>query len=219
MGQRERAVQSNHRPTVKFRRMKDRRRDQIMAAAWKVFARRGVASASIADITRAAKISVGTFYLYFPNKEELLGRLLDESTRILRQTLAEAFETAGPPLDRFERAGRAFFRNFCLRRREMLILILRESVGFSPAIENKRKRMFQILIGDVAGAITRVTGAAGRPGRRQSEVVAVSIIGMLERVAYHYYIWQTGTKDLSKVETEALNFIRDGLGSVLPRGE
>lgn len=206
------------RPVVKFRRMKDRRRSLIMEAALKCFAQNSVAAVGIADIAKAAKISVGTFYLYFRKKEDLLLQLLDESARELRQTLAEAFNLEGQPLDRFECAGRAFFRKFCNDQREMLILILRESIGVSSEIEEKRKKIFQLLINDITGAIDQVRGAKGRREKRHAEVVAVSILGMLERVAYHYYIWQTGSKDLRKVEDEALAFIRDGLGSVLNRG-
>ena len=71
----------------------------------------------------------------------------------------------------------------------------------------------------MAGAVERATGAKGRRARRHAEVVAVSLLGMLERMAYHYFIWQTGSPDLRKVEDEALAFIHDGLGSILPRGK
>ena len=124
---------------AKFRRMKDSRRGLIMEAALGSFAGRGFAAVGVADIARAADISTGTFYLYFKNKEELVIQLLDESVRALRQTLAEAIRTEGAPLGRFERAGRTFFREFCNGRREMLILFLRDSVGVSPLVEEKRK--------------------------------------------------------------------------------
>ena len=207
-----------HKPTVKFRRMKDKRRLQIMEAALKTFAGRGMAAAGIAEISRAAHISVGTFYLYFQNKEDLLFQLMDECAMELRQTLATAFNDKAEPMDRFENAGRAFFREFCNKRREMVILLLRESVGVSQRVEDRRKEIFQVLISDVAGAIGRVAGRKGRGAKRRDEVVAVSLFGMLERVAYHYYIWETGFRDLRKVEDEALAFIRDGLGSVMPKG-
>ena len=98
---------------VKFRRMKNDRRRQIMEAAFSGFAKNGMPSVGITEITKKAGISAGTFYLYFTNKEDLLLQLLDESVRLLRETLAEAFNTEGPPLTRFESAGRAFFQRFC----------------------------------------------------------------------------------------------------------
>jgi AcrR family transcriptional regulator len=201
---------------MKFRRMKDQRRGQIMAAACRLYAERGMAAVPIADIAKEAGLSVGAFYLYFQNKEDLLGQLLTESGDALRRTLGAAFVQAeGAPLDRFARAGLAFFEDFCIRRRGLLIVILRESVGVNQEMEERRKAIFQALIADVVGAIVSVTGDRGRVGRRRAQVVAVSLLGMLERVAYHYYIWNSGSKDRRKVAAETVAFIRAGLGSVL----
>jgi AcrR family transcriptional regulator len=195
--------------------MKDRRRGEIMAAAQRLFAEKGIAAVGVAAIARAAKISVGTFYLHFPNKEDLLRQLLVESTAEVRRLLGGAFLAPGEPVARFERSGRVFFREICDKRRDLLIVMLRESVGFSPEIEDLRKRFFQQLTDDVAGAIRSVSGRNGRAAKRRAEIAAVCIFGMLERVAYHYFIWETGSRDRRKVEQEALAFVRDGLGSVL----
>lgn len=200
---------------MKFRRLKDQRRGQLMASALGLFAARGFSTVAIADITRAAGLSVGAFYLYFPNKEELLRQLVAEAGLALRHTLGEAFQREGPPLDRFERAGRAFFNRFCRRHHELVVLILREAVGVNAAIEEQRKAIFQGLIDDIVGAIFSVTGRRDRATARRAQVVAVSLLGMLERVAYHYYIWETGSKDRRKVAEEAVAFIRAGLSSVL----
>jgi AcrR family transcriptional regulator len=57
-----------------FRYPEDRRRD-LMDAAAKVFAQKGLAQTTVADITSAAGVGKGTFYLSFDSKEELLGAL------------------------------------------------------------------------------------------------------------------------------------------------
>lgn len=44
-------------------------RDAILRAAEEVIGARGFAAASIADITRAAGIAQGMFYIYFDGKE------------------------------------------------------------------------------------------------------------------------------------------------------
>jgi TetR/AcrR family transcriptional regulator, repressor for uid operon len=48
------------------------RRRQIVAAAMECFARKGFARATIADICRAAGVSPGHLYHYFPSKEALI---------------------------------------------------------------------------------------------------------------------------------------------------
>ena len=56
------------------RRPEDRRAE-ILDAAVKVFVEKGFQDATVADITAAAGVAKGTFYLYFDSKEHLLGAL------------------------------------------------------------------------------------------------------------------------------------------------
>ncbi|MCP3940073.1 MAG: TetR/AcrR family transcriptional regulator [Desulfobacteraceae bacterium] len=52
-------------------REKEKRKDDIIAAAGKVFSAKGFNSATMEEIASAAELSPGTLYLYFKNKEEL----------------------------------------------------------------------------------------------------------------------------------------------------
>ncbi len=62
------------------KRERERRRQQIMLAAKRVFSSKGFNRATMEDIAREAELSPGTLYLYFKNKEELYASL---SLRIL----------------------------------------------------------------------------------------------------------------------------------------
>ncbi len=55
------------------------KRRRILEAAVRTFGRRGFHEARIAEIAAAAKVAEGTVYLYFRNKEDLLGVVFDES--------------------------------------------------------------------------------------------------------------------------------------------
>ena len=55
------------------------KRRRILQAAVRTFGRRGFHEARIAEIAAAAKVAEGTVYLYFRNKEDLLGVVFDES--------------------------------------------------------------------------------------------------------------------------------------------
>ena len=48
------------------------RRDQILAASWRCFSRRGLHSTSMEDIVREANLSFGAVYLYYKSKDELI---------------------------------------------------------------------------------------------------------------------------------------------------
>ena len=56
-------------------REKERRRQQIMVAAKRVFIEKGFVGATMEDIAREAELSAGTLYLYFKNKNELYASL------------------------------------------------------------------------------------------------------------------------------------------------
>jgi AcrR family transcriptional regulator len=62
-------------------RERERRRQQIMVAAKRVFSDKGFSKATMEDIAKEAELSPGTLYLYFKNKDELYASL---SLRILQ---------------------------------------------------------------------------------------------------------------------------------------
>jgi AcrR family transcriptional regulator len=65
-------------------RERERRRQQIIVAAKRVFSEKGFTRATMEDIAHEAELSPGTLYLYFKNKDELYASL---SLRILHYLL------------------------------------------------------------------------------------------------------------------------------------
>jgi AcrR family transcriptional regulator len=53
----------------------EQRRDELMNAAQSLFLHHGVANTVIEQITTRARVAKGTFYLYFPSKENILDAL------------------------------------------------------------------------------------------------------------------------------------------------
>ena len=62
-------------------RERERRRQQIIVAAKRVFSEKGFSKSTMEDIAREAELSPGTLYLYFKNKDDLYASL---SLRILQ---------------------------------------------------------------------------------------------------------------------------------------
>jgi AcrR family transcriptional regulator len=75
------------------------RRDQILAASWRCFARRGLHSTSMEDIVREAKLSFGAVYLYYKSKDELIQAAFSAAFQAMQAFLAPIFtrEPAYPP--------------------------------------------------------------------------------------------------------------------------
>lgn len=57
------------------------KRSQILDGARRVFLEKGFDGASVADIVKAAKVSKGTVYAYFPSKEKLFETMIFEDRR------------------------------------------------------------------------------------------------------------------------------------------
>src|SRR5262245_58878166 len=90
----------------------ERRREQLLAAAATVFARRGYADADVQEVADACGVSKGTVYTYFPSKEELFLAAVDGVMRRMGEAVRAAFANVSDPLDRLAVAIRAYLTYF-----------------------------------------------------------------------------------------------------------
>ncbi|MEV0387602.1 TetR/AcrR family transcriptional regulator [Nonomuraea sp. NPDC050643] len=74
------------------------RREAILEAAVRVFARKGFAGSRIEDVATEANIAKGTVYLYFDSREELLSAAFEGYAARSAAVLSDL--GAGPPLER-----------------------------------------------------------------------------------------------------------------------
>jgi AcrR family transcriptional regulator len=81
---------------LKQQRSKDRRA-QIIAAATRLFGRKGVAQSSLTDIARLARVPLTSLYDYFKDKQDLLAAVPEENYRALYAQLSD--ESAGGESD------------------------------------------------------------------------------------------------------------------------
>lgn len=77
------------------------RRDQILAATWRCFFRKGIHATSMEEILREADLSAGAVYLYFKGKDELILTAISTYMAVLRGLLLPILtkEEAPPPLE------------------------------------------------------------------------------------------------------------------------
>jgi AcrR family transcriptional regulator len=76
------------------------RREEILAAAVQVFARKGFAATRIEDVAAAAGVGKGSVYLYFDSRDALLDAALAALSATSRDVLGHARSGAGTPLER-----------------------------------------------------------------------------------------------------------------------
>lgn len=97
----------------RWQRKPDARPRQILDAAFRVFGDRGLHRATLDDVARAAGITKGTIYLYFPSKAALFAAMLKARVTAL-MPLAEGAggPAAGSTRERMTRFGRLLYRFF-----------------------------------------------------------------------------------------------------------
>ena len=76
------------------------RRDQILAATWRCFFRKGIHATSMEEIIREANLSAGAVYLYYKGKDELIFAAISTYMAELRGLLMPILmkEKALPPV-------------------------------------------------------------------------------------------------------------------------
>ncbi len=79
-----------------------RKKDHIAKVSTQLFAERGYSSTTIEMIARESGYAVGTIYLYYDSKEEILATILTEFVEQFIDTNAEELENIGDPVERFQ---------------------------------------------------------------------------------------------------------------------
>src|SRR6266850_29743 len=79
------------------------KRESILRAATRVFARNGYFNSKVADIASAAGVADGTVYLYFKSKEEILHSIFDRSVDEAVADARKQMETIEDPREKLRR--------------------------------------------------------------------------------------------------------------------
>ena len=79
------------------------KREAILRAATRVFARNGYFSSKVADIARAADVADGTVYLYFKSKEEILHSIFDQNMAEAMTACHQLVEGLSDPREKLRR--------------------------------------------------------------------------------------------------------------------
>ena len=130
------------------------KRDRILDAATKVFAKHGFFSAQVADVAKRAGVAAGTVYLYFNSKDDLLLSLFD---RTMRDAIADgrsALDALGhtaTPIERLRHIAHVHLARLG-RDRQLATVFqveLRQSTKFMTQLSTSSLRDYLSLLRDV----------------------------------------------------------------------
>jgi AcrR family transcriptional regulator len=86
------------KPSIRGRKQKEQRHQEILEAAFEVFAAHGYEAARIDDVARQAGIAKGTIYLYFRDKEQLFRAMVRSLVQKRFDAIAGSFQGTGEQL-------------------------------------------------------------------------------------------------------------------------
>jgi AcrR family transcriptional regulator len=134
-------------------------RDELLAAALRVFARRGYRQAGVDEIAAAAGYSKGALYWHFSGKEELLLALVEERIDAPMREMVALLESAPPDHDMSVEASREFARQ--VSRQRDAVLLEREYWSLALRDPELRARYAERQT-ELRGALARALEARAR---------------------------------------------------------
>lgn len=135
----------------------DARRDVILAAAARLFARKGISEATMAEIAGEAGLTAGAIYRYFDSKDELLRAVYDDVKTHSRELFSSAAEHASSPLSALQEVGRKVWietddRDDLICEVQMALLAARSPEDFGADLFETRTQIRALLREMVVGA-------------------------------------------------------------------
>jgi AcrR family transcriptional regulator len=153
-------------------RKKRETREALTRAALELFAERGYAETTLAEIAEAAGVSTRTIFAYFPSKEDILFC----ATQELRDALASALADRPAGTDALT-ALRDFILSAAQEKTELDHTLEQQIAADATLASHKRARIAQVQE-DLAGAIADDLGVG--PDDFRPQVAAASLTAAFE---------------------------------------
>jgi TetR/AcrR family fatty acid metabolism transcriptional regulator len=157
------------------------KRERILSAAERIFARHGFFAAKVSDVAKEAGVADGTIYLYFKSKDDLLISLFERRMLELTEVLQGAI-AGKPPREQL----RAFIRTYLQKchdeadATEVLTIELRQSSKFMKEYENPAFADFLRMLG---GIIAQGQSSGDITSAIPAHVAARMIFGLLDELS------------------------------------
>ena len=182
---------------------KEERRSDILAAAKRVFARKGYHATTIADIAKAAKLSYGSIYWYFESKDALFHALMESEAEALRSHVNDALRTTparGAADAPFRAAVRTTFQ-FFESDPALVRLLFRDAYALGDRFEKHLFGIFERFVSDMAAVIDDAQGR-GLVVEAPARMVASAVAALVGQIAHRRLVTDDGLS-----ASEAADFV------------
>lgn len=191
-------------------REKEQRRQAILSAAEKRFAREGYHATLLDAIAEDVEISKGTIYLYFKNKEDLFFSLIDEKITRHFNYMVECIQQTNALEDLVQTLVNEAVKHF-QRNHHLIRLVMSEQVKFeSPVHRNlreqflsKRQRYLEAIEAQLAQYLPPGTALEPRS-------ITLTIIGAIQQLIMEWLLSHRAL-DLAKTKQDVIQIMLQGI--------
>ncbi len=185
-------------------------RERLIRAAAKVFYEKGYYGSTINDITRAAGVGSGTFYLYFDSKLSLYRYLLIEYGERIRANSTTAIQEVKSRRDAEEIGIRSFFE-FVIREPEIFNIIWESLYIDKTLFDDFYHRFAESYV-----ARLQVAQENGEVRDIDPNVLSYMLIGITNFVALNSIVLRQ-EEDIDHLLAEIMKLLEGGM--FLPQGK
>ena len=155
-------------------------RERILEAAVNVFASKGYHDTKVDDIVAESKTSKGSFYFYFPSKQDIFLALVDTFADLLESRLQNRVQTVTSGVARVDLALRVCLETFG-QYRGLAKIALVQATGLGLAFEEKRRAVNDRFIAFIRKNLDEAVTEGGIPAL-DTEVAACAWMGALNEI-------------------------------------
>ena len=184
----------------------DKRREAILAAAARLYAQRGFAGASVADLAKACSTSKSLIYHYFPSKEDILYAAMAAHLDALVAAAEEATRD-GTPEQRLRALTHAFMRLY-VGAEDSHKVLLNELDNLPPARRAEVVAKQRRIIGAVEALVREIRPDAGD----LTLPLTMLFFGMINWT--HTWFRPGGAVDADRLADMAVDLMLGGMGTV-----
>ncbi|GAB4211407.1 MAG: hypothetical protein OHK0013_33120 [Sandaracinaceae bacterium] len=186
------------------------KRERILRAAIKVFARKGFYATRVSEIAKAAGVADGTIYLYFRNKDDVLVSVFESRITRLVEVLREVVSSDQSFEDRFRRLVELQLGLLEGRRElaEVVTVNLRQS---SKLLKQYAAPLFVQYLDVIAGLVAEGQQRGVVRADVNPRVVARSLWGALDGIALTWAVGGGEAGQLSRAAQQVSGVFLAGL--------
>ncbi len=183
-------------------------RTRILEAAVKVFATKGYHDTKVDDIVSESSTSKGSFYFYFPSKQDIFLALSDTFADLLESRITQAMEKEAHGIQQMDAALSASLGLFT-QYRGLAKIALVQAVGLGAVFEERRRALNNHLTVLIQSRLERAAADGSIPPL-QAEITARAWVGALNEVVIHWIY--TGAPPLEESLPALKGFLLRSIG-------